>query len=70
MSSPNIQQRREVSVNGGGSSSGNGNGPEEKPRLSENEKKANHIASGMAALPSSYLPSQILCAMTSKSATY
>lgn len=36
-------QGREVSVNGSATS----NNVEEKPRLSEHEKKANHIASGM-----------------------
>jgi len=39
---------REGSANaGGGGSSNGGNGADEKPRLSEHEKKANHIASGV-----------------------
>jgi len=42
MSSP----KREGSENGANSSSNGGNNLEEKPRLSEHEKKANHIASG------------------------
>jgi hypothetical protein len=37
---------REDSANAGSS-----NGLEEKPRLSEHEKKANHIASGLFAFP-------------------
>lgn len=42
MSSPKTSPAREGSAN---TSSANGN-PEDKPRLSEHEKKANHIASG------------------------
>lgn len=38
-------QGREASVNG----SANGNNVDEKPRLSEHEKKANHIASGTSS---------------------
>ena len=39
-------QGREASVNGSATS----NNVEEKPRLSEHEKKANHIASGTVTL--------------------
>jgi hypothetical protein len=36
----------------GSANAGSSNGLDEKPRLSEHEKKANHIASGLFSLPS------------------
>lgn len=38
----------------GSANAGSSNGLEDKPRLSEHEKKANHIASGMLLLLSSF----------------
>lgn len=49
---------------------GSANGLEEKPRLSEHEKKANHIASGECSASSRSMVSNVAmanCSMQSKS---